>query len=800
MTKQDRLRLTLAFFLPLFAVVSLQSQTPPKREFRAAWVATVTNLDWPGSNSQTSAIQQADLVNLIRSLHDLGMNAIIFQVRTECDALYASPYEPWSYWLTGQQGTAPFPYFDPLEVATAEAHRLGMEIHAWFNPYRAERVIGSYTLAANHPTVVHPDWAITIGTFRFLDPGKQVVREHNLRVIADVIRRYDIDGVHFDDYFYPYPPNEMTAGKPANDVLDNATFSAEPRGFVSKYEWRRDNVNLFFRQLQDSIQAIKPFVRLGVSPFGIWRNGVPTGITGLDAYSTIYCDGMTWLNDGSVDYMTPQLYWQIGGGQDYSKLMPWWADSARADGRHLYPGHAPYRIVSSNWSSSELPNQIRLDRQPNRAQGGVFFRAGNGLLDNPKGFADSLRTDLYRTRALVPVMDWKNLVPPNEPTNLQFTRLASQGPAILAWDAPSPAADGETARRYVIYRFTSPTILPGQLDDPSYILGSTDQTHYQPETPPAGPEYYYAVSSLDQNHNESGASPTLLVAVPPAPLLAAPTDASGGHPTQVTVRWYSGDVASTYRLQVGTDSTFAGGVILDVSNYADTSASVSVSMPQQTYYWRVNASNAGGTGEFSAVWSFTTGFPASPLLASPPHATLNVPIPVEFSWFATPGALTYDFQLATNSLFSPSIIDTAGLSDTTITVGGLQEVRNHFWRVRSVNGVGASPWSTISAFRTGVVVSVEQHAEIPTVFRLDQNYPNPFNPTTTIRFSLPRDGMVTLRVYDLLGREVASLIQEDLVAGTYSVAFDATGFASGTYVYVLTSAGERLTGKMLFLK
>ena len=800
MTRKNARTLAVLLLLPLIVADVLKAQTPPKREFRAAWIATVTNLDWPGSNSQSSEVQQAGLITLIRNLHDLGINVIIFQVRTECDALYASPYEPWSYWLTGQQGRAPFPFYDPLEVATTEAHRLGMEIHAWFNPFRAERVIGSYPLAANHPVAAHPEWAISIGTFRFLDPGKQAVREHNLTVISDVVRRYDLDGVHFDDYFYPYPPNEMTASKPTNDALDNATFASESRGIASKYNWRRDNVNLFFRQLHDSIQAIKPHVKLGVSPFGIWKNGVPAGIIGLDAYSTIYCDGMAWLNDGSVDYLTPQLYWRIGGNQDYSKLMPWWADSARADGRHLYPGHGAHNINALDWSSSELPSQIQLDRQPNRAQGGVFFRANNGLLDNPKGFADSLRNDLYRTMALVPVMDWKDAVPPNQPLNLRFERIASTGPAGLVWDHPVAASDGETARRYVIYRFTDAVILPGELDDPTNIIGSTSETSFVPETPPAGSDYYYAVTALDRNHNESSSTQTISVTVPPAPVLASPSNGTGDLPTQVVLRWHSGPTAAMYRLQVGTDSTFTSGLILDLQNTMDTSRSLTVSLPQQTYYWRVQASNAAGTGEYSAPWSFVTGFPAAPLLASPVQGTTNVPVPVTFIWSTALGGSTYDFQLAANTLFSPAIVDTSGLSDTTIVVDGLQGLRNHYWRVRAVNPIGPGPWSTTNAFRTGSVVSAEPVAEIPSEFRLEQNYPNPFNPATTIRFGIPEAGSVTLRVYDLLGREVALLVQRELGAGTYSVQFDASDLSTGTYLYVLTQGERRLSGKMMLVR
>ena len=367
----------LAAALP--SLLDAQS-TPPKREFRAAWIATVINLDWPSRPGLPADEQQRELVTLLDDLYAAGINAVVFQIRAESDAFYDSPYEPWSCWLTGMQGLPPSPYYDPLSFAVEEAHKRGMELHAWFNPYRVIRP-SPYSRAATHVSNTHPEWLLSFSDITILDPGIPAARQHVTNVVMDIVTRYDFDGIHADDYFYPYPPNTIS-------TQDDASYLAYNPTGMSRGDWRRNNVNLLLKAIYDSIQTVKPHVRFGMSPFGIWKNGVPSGITGLDAYGTIYCDAVAWLQGQYVDYLTPQLYWQIGGGQDYLKLMPWWA--SQVNGRHLYPGHAPYRINSSSWTANELPNQVRADRSYRAANvlGSVFFRARNGITDNLKGFAD----------------------------------------------------------------------------------------------------------------------------------------------------------------------------------------------------------------------------------------------------------------------------------------------------------------------------------------------------------------------------------------------------------------------------
>ena len=542
-------------FVILFLInISYAQSTPPKFEFRGAWVASVSNLDWPTSPNLSTDQKKAKLIQLFDDLKAAGVNAIIFQVRTECDALYNSKYDPWSYWLTGRQGQAPSPYFDPLKFAVEEAHKRGMELHAWINPYRAIKSVGEYSIASNHVTKLHPDWILTFdnGKLKILNPGLQEVRDYVTNVIMDIVKNYDVDGVHFDDYFYPYSgiTNE-----------DANTFKDYPRGFSNIGDWRRDNINIFVKEVYDSIQVAKPYVKFGISPFGIWKNGVPSGIVGLDAYNVLYADAVAWLQNKIVDYITPQLYWPFGGGQDYGKLMPWWASQAGTNGRHFYPGEAGYRIV--NWSSSsEMPRHIRLGRSNQYCQGNVYFRALVGILDNEKGFLDTLKNDLYRYPALTPRMDWKDTLKPNAPSNLRFEKLASSGVTGLTWDLPNVASDGDTASRYVVYRFDNSNIQSSDINDPSRILNIVGTREEIPTvSSTTSGKVYFAVTSVDHNSNESTLSNLVEVNAPGKPTLSIPQKYAVNQKDTVKLEWnYTAD-ASIYQLQVSTDSTFNSGII-----------------------------------------------------------------------------------------------------------------------------------------------------------------------------------------------------------------------------------------------
>ncbi len=796
-----RRRSFVALLLSLLLVVTSTSvlraqSTPPKREFRAAWVATVINLDWPSSPGLPSDQQKQQLVDILDDLHATGLNAVVFQVRAESDAFYDSPLEPWSYWLTGTQGAPPSPYYDPLAFAVEEAHKRGMELHAWFNPYRVIRP-SSYTRAANHLSNTHPEWLLGFSDITILDPGIPEARQHVINVVMDIVARYDIDGIHADDYFYPYPPNQISN-------QDDASYAAYNPGSLSRGDWRRNNVNVLLQAIYDSIQTVKPHVKFGMSPFGIWKNGVPSGIVGLDAYNTIYCDAVAWLQGQYVDYLTPQLYWQIGGGQDYSKLMPWWA--TQLNGRHLYPGHAPYRINSSNWTSSELPNQVRLNRA-NRFQnvlGSVFFRARNGVTDNLKGFADSLSSDLYRHRALIPPMSWKDGVPPLAASNLRYESSGS-GPAMLRWNVPPAAADGDTASRYVVYRYpTDPSPSP-DIDDPANILFVSGSAAFDAPIPSTDSgSYYYVVTSLDRNHNEGAASPVLQVTSPSSPSIALPADSTPGLPDSILFAWTGVGGASRYTFEVWNESL--EGVPILTRVVSDTATISSGFEGQTTYAWRVRAANAGGSGAFSAPARFTTGFPVTPSLVSPADFTTNVPPTVELTWQTSPAAETYRIQLSKNSEFSPLELDSSFVADTSISVAGLSSYTIYFWRVQAFNAVGGSKISQAWKFRTQTITGIADAGLVPDRYELFQNYPNPFNPSTVIRFALPEDAVVHLRIYDILGREIRNLITgASYGPGTYSVPWNGTddngiAAANGVYIYRLEAKDFSRSKRMILIR
>lgn len=496
----------------LLACVALgygQIEASPKYERRAAWIATMLNLDWP--RSLDPALQQAQLRQILDRLRLVGINTVFFQVRAEADAFYASRYEPWSYYLSGQQGRAPEPYYDPLAFAIAEAHRRGMQLHAWVNPFRAERAINSYPLDGHHIARRRPDWTLAIRGTRWLDPGLPEVRTYVVRVITDIARRYDIDGVHLDDYFYPYPPHVIT-------TEDDRSFALHARGHTDRAAWRRENIALFLAELRDSLRSVKPWLPLGISPFGIWKSGVPEGIVGLDAYHVLYADPLDWLKRGLVDYLIPQLYWPIGGPQDFARLAQWWAEVSRPYGRHLYIGHGLYRGDPNTHNGpllepEEFLRQVTLVRLLAGAQGSAWFRASNLVHYSRQGAAEALRRGPYRLPALAPPMPWRDSLPPEAPRALHLAFPSGPG-VVLNWEEPACAPDGEKARSYAVYRFRARA--PASETDlrPEALLGVTGQLMWQDLPPPAEEPYYYVVTALDRVGHESRMSPPVPVWMP----------------------------------------------------------------------------------------------------------------------------------------------------------------------------------------------------------------------------------------------------------------------------------------------
>jgi len=394
--------LALSLLVCPFFVFNAISQSP-EQEFRAVWIATVDNIDWPLKGMTDVAAQKAEFIRQLDMHKRNGMNAVIVQVRPAADAFYPSPYEPWSQWLTGIQGRAPSPYYDPLQFMIDEVHKRGMEFHAWCNPYRANFSIGSASIAPDHITKTHPEWFLTYGSTRYFDPANSKAQEFVVNVVTDIVRRYDVDAIHMDDYFYPY----RIAGKEFPDAISYARSGTE----LNKDDWRRANVDTIILHLNNAIKKEKPWVKFGISPFSVWRNKDqdPEG-SDSKAYQTnyddLYADVVLWLKNGWIDYVAPQLYLEIGNGKiAYEKLLDWW--SKHSYGKHLYIGMAIYRAgTSAAWkNTNELPNQIKLLRQYSNVQGSIYF-SSNSFNRNPNGWSDSLRNNYYRNQAEIPVMEW----------------------------------------------------------------------------------------------------------------------------------------------------------------------------------------------------------------------------------------------------------------------------------------------------------------------------------------------------------------------------------------------------------
>ncbi|MBQ9237583.1 MAG: family 10 glycosylhydrolase [Prevotella sp.] len=465
----------------------------PKREFRGAWIQCVNG---QFQNLGTEKMQQT-LTYQLNELQKDGVNAIIFQVRPECDALYESAIEPWSRFLTGQQGTAPSPYWDPLQWMITECHRRGMELHAWINPFRAKTKV-THQLAGNNIAIKRPDLVFAYDGLYILNPAKQENRDYICRVAADIIRRYDVDGLHIDDYFYPYP----AAGC---QIPDQQDFAANPQGYGNIHDWRRHNVNLFIEQLHDTIQSVKPWVKFGVSPFGIYRNkkNDPRGsdTNGLQNYDDLYADMLLWIDEGWCDYCVPQLYWEIGHkAADYKTLIHWWND--HANNRPLFIGEDIERTVKhadpDNPNQNQMQAKYSLHAQLPNVSGTVLWYA-KAAVDNVGGYGTMLRENYWRYPALQPLMPFIDSTKPGKPAKVK--PLWTSDGYTLFWQAPKSKSWRDEAVKYVVYRFEGKE--PIDLDDASHIVAITTNPWLNLPYDNGKQKYVYVVTALNRLSNES---------------------------------------------------------------------------------------------------------------------------------------------------------------------------------------------------------------------------------------------------------------------------------------------------------
>ena len=471
----------------------IESQRYPKREFRAAWIQSV-NGQFKG---QDEATMKRNLINQLEALQRAGINAIIFQVRPEADALYASQLEPWSRFLTGVQGEAPSPLWDPMQFMIEECHKRCMEFHAWINPYRVKTALAN-PLAANHVYHLHPEWFITYGNQLFFDPALPESRRHICMVITDILTRYDVDAIHMDDYFYPYPLKGM-------EFPDDASFARYGGGFDNRGDWRRSNVNLLIKQIHETVREVKPWVKFGVSPFGIYRNqkSDPLGskTNGLQNYDDLYADVLLWAREGWIDYNIPQIYWQIGHpAADYKELVEWWAK--HAEDRPLYIGQSVMNTVKNvdpaNPNRNQMVAKMALQRAYQSIQGSCQWPA-SAVIENAGNYADALRSEYHRYPALPPVYHFIDNKAPGKVKSLK--PLWMEDGYVLFWTAPKYRDEMDRAVNYAIYCFAEGEKV--DLNDATRLVAVTANTFYKLPYRDGKKKYTYVVTALDRLHNES---------------------------------------------------------------------------------------------------------------------------------------------------------------------------------------------------------------------------------------------------------------------------------------------------------
>ena len=728
------------FFILFFTISTHQSSDAqiPKREIRSSWLTTVWGLDWPGTKIPAGGgqlytdMQEQQLIRILDSLQVAGLNSVFFQVRSECDAMYQSSYEPWSAHLVETRGMNPG--YDPLQFAIEECHKRGLELHAWLNPYRFESVAGKYAGQAGDYSQTNPEWVLSYsGGGSILDPGNPAVRERISGIVAEIVTNYDVDGIVFDDYFYAY------GGTP--NILDQYSQTNWKPNSLNLHDWRRQNVNKMIAGVYDTIQNIKPWVTFGVSPFGIWTVDpqvaasygltLPSGITGMDAYKTIYCDPVAWLSEGTVDYISPQLYWPTTStGQDYKKLAPWWSDLVNRFGRHVYVSHSLSNLDESDYpppvalksaysdflrtdlqglsmieyfstlssktsvagnDPSEYGLQIQWNRKSdkNQAPGSVFFRS---TMVFRQGFMNYLRTHEFENKALPPVKPWNDFEQRSLPENLRIEN------EHLLWNS-----DEENVR-YVVYAI--PELIAdqtGNFNDGKYLVGISYSTSFDLSSlPEPAIEYVFAVAVLDRNGNEF--PPVIMGKEPgenqPASLVY-PGNEENVFPGFL-FNWGEVTNAENYLLEVATDSMFTSVFArYSITDHSFPSSNFSLK-EDSVYFWRILTRMAGVTDTVSEIRSFILLQLPRPELVYPLNETTGVDVTPVIEWESFGEGFHFRLQISTNSIFTGIVFDRDSIEGTSfeLPLGTIFSFSTYYLRMQAISGDSSTVWSDVVRFTT----------------------------------------------------------------------------------------------------
>ncbi len=682
--------LCLLFGVGAAPVVRAAEANPPKREMRAAWLTTVWAIDWPktiGVGVQNAAKQQQELRNIIDKMHAANMNTVFFQIRGFSDAMYKSSYEPWSRYLVGINREEPA--YDPLAFAVEYAHSLGMELHAWVNPYRYSTSQDTYYTGEDSYAVQHPEWLMNSDQHTvILNPGIPEVRDQIVRVISEVVQNYDIDGVLFDDYFY------INGG--TKDEQDQQYYEQYNPDNLSRGDWRRQQVNLMVRQVYDAIKAIKPYCRFGISPAGVActsqsvadKYGVDPAPVGSDwQYNGIYSDPLAWLQEQSIDYISPQIYWAIGSNNDYDRLCNWWSQVANHFGRHFYSSSSLSSL--STLGNQEYANQVALNRAYDRngATGSVFYGLSTGL--NSSTFMTHIKDSSFTAPALPTNMAWYPAT-----ADYRVSAINISG-SLLRWTSPT------TNVRYAVYAIPTDSIgRPGIFASSKYLLAMTYRPTYILTN--TSTEVTYAVSVVDRFGNEH--TPVLMgkpmLTIAPAELIYPGQDGEPLLPCNFS--WHAVDNADSYLFQLSDAEDFA--TILYQYETVDTtffSGNATFIEEGKTYYWRVRTRAINAKDVYSEVRAFTSTFFK---LVSPADAEEDVSqTPLLRCDSVTAADAQYTFEIATAATFADKHIVLTATTDVP-RYQMLDEQKlapsSTFYLRATVRFAGLSATSEVISFRT----------------------------------------------------------------------------------------------------
>lgn len=776
------LLLTFSFFLSASLLLG-----QPMREIRGVWLTSVYNIDWPHSTSVSALNQQNRLITMLNTLQQTNINAVFFQVRPNADALYQSAYEPWSQWVTGTRGQDPG--YDPLAFVIQEAHKRGIEVFAWLNPYRFENTAGQYNGLPGNYAQTHPELIFVHNGKSFFDPGNPGTTELIKNIVADLVTNYNLDGLVFDDYFYP-SGIPLTADQTSYNNYATQAFVGQWYATLNRGNFRRASVNNMILEVRNTIKAINPGVIFGVSPFGIystdpsaatqWGTTLPAGITGQDAYNVLFCDPLAWLRDGSVDFISPQLYWPHGGSQDYPTLTAWWGQEAKRRNRHCYISMGTYRLPSDAknepiwkdvplflqqlpsmmaatependknvWTLQEIQNQILVNRANvnNNVFGSVFYSTKD-VTSRVPNLAPFLANGVFSEKSILPVFQW---FPPIQPGMPQIAELGKVGEDLNVLAANIKFSP---ANKFLMYgwELLPSKDLPSNEDYLQTIFGKDFSLFYP------GNNTQFAVAEVLTNREIGYLSNTYTY----APLNPAVVSAPSNNQTicdMFTFTWSAVAGVSYYQLLISSmqnpSVVLYSSPQLNQTSFALPSGLIN---GKEKYVFRVKAVSEAGVS-WSAPHYFQTGYPLSTVVNSPSNNATNVNLTTTVQWNSVTGIQSYQVQIATDPSFNEaSMVVNATQISSNIYSAVLQAYNTkHYVRVRAQDDCGFSAWSPVNSFTTRLGTTVQQ--DLPFVLEV---YPNPVMDACHVRYPV-EIAQRELSIYGVNGQLIEHIRKDDSV-------------------------------------